>query len=267
MIVLESFMHAASTRYLTQKFRLLAAILFVATLAGCTGSGLFAPVSSLSDLGVNGTYRVQPGDTLSSISRETGISVDRLASLNDISNPSMIRVGQELRVNSDAPMPSADSGSTMLSGDMAASRQGQASAVSAPTSTAAKVTRASDASSLNLVWPAKGKIIQKFSTQNKGIDISGTVGEPVVAAATGKVAYAGNGARGFGNLIILDHGNGFITAYAHNEKLMAKSGDTAQKGSQIATLGQSDTSSPRLHFELRRNGTPVDPMRYLPAQQ
>lgn len=267
MIVLESFMHAAATRYLTQKLRLITTILFVATLAGCSGSGIFAPVSNLSDLGVNGTYRIQPGDTLSSISRETGVSVDRLASLNNISNPSMIRVGQQLRVNSDAPMPSADSGSAVLSSDMAASREGQTSKVSPSTSAPAKVTRASDAASLNLAWPAKGKIIQKFSTQNKGIDIEGKVGEPVVAAASGKVAYAGNGARGFGNLIILDHDNGFITAYAHNEKLLVKSGDSAQKGKQIATLGESDTSSPRLHFELRRNGTPVDPMRYLPAEQ
>ena len=113
----------------------------------------------------------------------------------------------------------------------------------------------------------KGKIIQKFTVQNKGIDIAGNVGEPVVAAATGKVAYSGNGARGFGNLVILDHGNGFITAYAHNEKLLVKSGDAVNKGAQVATMGQSDTSSPRLHFEVRRNGTPVDPMRYLPTQQ
>ena len=261
MIVLESFMSAAVMRYLTKKLRSITAMVFVLTLAGCSGTGLFAPVSDLGDRGVNGTYRVQPGGTLTSIARETGVSVDRLASLNNISNPSLIRVGQRLRVNSDVAMPAADSRATMLSSDMASTRQ-QDTEPAALASTA----RASGADALGLVWPAQGKIIETFTTQSKGIDIEGKVGEPVVAAATGKVAYAGNGARGFGNLIILDHGNNFITAYAHNETLLVKAGDTANKGSQIGTLGQSDASSPRLHFELRRNGTPVNPMRYLPPQ-
>lgn len=260
MIVLENFMFAAVVRDLTKKVRLLIAMLFVVVLAGCSGTGIFAPVSSLGDLGVDGTYRVQPGDTLSSIARETGVSVSRLASLNNISNPSLIRVGQRLRLNGDVAMPAAGSGSTMLSSDMASSRQQTTKPVAADTS------RASGADALGLMWPAQGEIIETFTTETKGIDIAGKIGDPVVAAAKGKVAYAGNGARGFGNLIILDHGNNFITAYAHNEKLLVKAGDTADKGSQIATLGESDASSPRLHFELRRNGTPVNPMRYLPPQ-
>jgi len=259
-------MHEPVMRQVTHKLRWIMAMMLVVLLAGCSGTGIFAPVSNISDLGVDGTYRVQPGDTLSSIARETGVSVERLASLNNISNPSLIRVGQRLRLNTDTPVQPADTGSSMMaSSSMAAARQGEASPAPAPR-TPAPATRANDAATLDLIWPAKGKIIQTFTTQTKGIDIAGNIGEPVVAAATGKVAYAGNGARGFGNLVILDHGNGFITAYAHNEKLLVKSGDTAKKGSQIATLGQSDTSSPRLHFEVRRNGTPVDPMRYLPAQ-
>ncbi len=253
-------MYAPTRREITGKLRWIT-VMLVVLMAGCSGTGIFAPVSNLSDLGVDGTYRIQPGDTLSSISRETGVSVERLASLNNISNPSLIRVGQRLRLNADAPEQASvsDSGSSM-----AAARQGEADPAPRADDSG---TRANDATILNLVWPTKGTIIQKFTVQNKGIDIAGNVGEPVLAAAAGKVAYSGNGARGFGNLVILDHDNGFITAYAHNEKLLVKAGDSVKKGTQVATMGQSDTSSPRLHFEVRRNGTPVDPMRYLPAQQ
>jgi len=248
--------------------KVLGLLTFVALVAGCASGGIFAPITSLSDLGVDGTYRVQPGDTLSSISRETGVSVDRLAALNDISNPGLIRVGQRLRLNADASVPASESVGT----SMAASRMGDSEPVASAqqprqsVAAPATVTRAADASQIAMVWPAKGEIIERFTPQTKGIDIAGTVGEPVIAAAGGNVAFAGNAVRGFGNLVILDHGDGFITAYAHNDTLLVKKGDAVNKSQQIATLGQSATSSPRLHFEVRRNGTPVDPLRYLPAQ-
>lgn len=252
--------------------RLLGTLTFVALVSGCAGSGIFAPVTSLSDLGVDGTYRVQPGDTLSSISRETGISVDRLIALNDISDPSLIRVGQRLRLNNDAIVPASDS-DIDAGASMAQRRMGQDSQVATTTSqsrpTAAapsRVTPAADANKIAMVWPAKGEIIQRFTPQTKGIDIAGAVGEPVVAAAGGNVVFAGDAVRGFGNLVIVDHGDGFITAYAHNDQLLVKKGEAVTKSQKIATLGQSATSSPRLHFEVRRNGTPVDPLRYLPAQ-
>lgn len=255
----------------TRAARALSAMALVTLLAGCAGSGIFAPISNLSDRGVDGTYRVQPGDTLSSIARETGVSVDRLIALNDISNPSLIRVGQRLRLSDDAVVPSgmmADSGSTAMSGGSMAMDRGEAQSEPAPAaaSAPARVTPAADAGKIAMVWPAKGEIIQRFTPQTKGIDIAGTIGEPVVAAAGGNVVFAGDAVRGFGNLVIVDHGDGFITAYAHNEKLLVKKGDAVKKSQQIATLGQSATTSPRLHFEVRRNGTPVDPLRYLPAQ-
>lgn len=246
--------------------RRLAVLGLALALSGCAGSGIFAPVKDISDLGVNGTYRVQPGDTLSSIARETGVSVDRLIALNGISNPALIRVGQRLRLSDDASVTTA-----MRAGDDAA--PAPSAAPVSPSRTAevkpadeSTITRAADAGKIDMVWPAKGKIIQGFTTQTKGIDIEGTLGEPVVAAAGGDVVFAGNGVRGFGNLVIVDHGDGFITAYAHNEKLMVKKGDKVTKGQQIATLGQSATTSPRLHFEVRRNGTPVNPLSYLPDQ-
>lgn len=257
-----------SARFSARCTKTLGTLAFVALLSGCAGTGIFAPITSLSDRGVDGTYRVQPGDTLSSISRETGISVNRLIALNDISNPSMIRVGQRLRLSDDAFVPADDAGGSGAS--MAQSRMGDDSgsqANTAPQSAGAdpgNVTPAADASKIAMVWPAKGEIIQKFTPETKGIDIAGALGEPVVAAAGGNVVFTGNAVRGFGNLVIVDHGDGFITAYAHNEKLMVKKGDAVKKSQQIATLGQSATSSPRLHFEVRRNGTPVNPLRYLP---
>ena len=239
----------------------------VMLLAGCSGTGIFAPISSLSDRGVDGTYRVQPGDTLTSISRETGVSVEQLIALNDISNPSLIRVGQRLRLNGDAVV-SNNMVDDSPQNEMAASSMSQARGESAPEQSAApgRVTPAADATKIAMVWPAKGEIIQRFTPQTKGIDIAGKLGEPVVAAAGGNVVFAGDAVRGFGNLVIVDHGDGFITAYAHNEKLMVKKGDAVSKSQQIATLGQTATTSPRLHFEVRRNGTPVDPLRYLPEQ-
>ncbi|UOD49304.1 peptidoglycan DD-metalloendopeptidase family protein [Orrella daihaiensis] len=239
------------------------------TLAGCAGTGVFAPIADLSDRGVDGTYRVQPGDTLSSISRETGVSVERLIALNDISNPSLIRVGQRLRLNDDAVVPAASmaqGSNTSTSGGSMTMDRGEVQDAPESRPAPAQVTPAADASKIAMVWPAKGEIIQRFTPQTKGIDIAGTIGEPVVAAAGGNVVFAGDAVRGFGNLVIVDHGDGFITAYAHNEKLLVKKGDAVSKSQQIATLGQSATTSPRLHFEVRRNGTPVDPLRYLPAQ-
>lgn len=233
-------------------------------LSGCAGSGIFAPVTSLSDRGVNGTYRVQPGDTLSSIARDTGVSVERLVALNDIRNANSIRVGQRLRLSDDAAVPASTVGEETAS-PAPSSPSRTKSAATAPVDDG-KVTRAADADKLDMVWPVKGKIIQGFTPQTKGIDIAGTVGEPVKASIGGEVAFAGNAVRGFGNLIIIDHGDGFITAYAHNEKLMVNKGDKVKKSQQIATLGQTSTTSPRLHFEVRRNGTPVNPLRYLPEQ-
>lgn len=258
------------TRGAPRVSKTIVAMAFVALLSGCAGSGIFAPITSLSDLGVDGTYKVQPGDTLSSISRETGVSVNQLIALNGISNPSLIRVGQRLRLSEDAFVPASDTAPTTGS-SMAASRMGDdsqsASATREPAAAASsRVTPAADAAKIAMVWPAKGDIIQKFTPQTKGIDIAGELGEPVIAAAGGNVVFAGDAVRGFGNLVIVDHGDGFITAYAHNDTLMVKKGDAVKKSQQIATLGQSATSSPRLHFEVRRNGTPVNPLRYLPKQ-
>ena len=123
------------------------------------------------------------------------------------------------------------------------------------------------------IWPVKGTIISQFDEpmggdgkmRNRGIDIAGTPGTPILAAAGGKVAYAGSAVRGLGNMVIVKHNDEYLTAYAHNRVILVKEGDTVTKGQKIAELGSSDSDRPKLHFELRKHGTPVDPLKYLPG--
>ena len=117
------------------------------------------------------------------------------------------------------------------------------------------------------IWPAGGTLLSGFDEiKNKGLDIAGKVGEPVLAAADGRVVYSGAGLRGYGNLIILKHNNTFLTAYAHNQTLLVKEDQTVRKGQKVAEMGNSDADRVKLHFEIRRQGKPVDPTRYLPAR-
>jgi lipoprotein NlpD len=116
---------------------------------------------------------------------------------------------------------------------------------------------------IRLSWPANGKVTDDFSEKTKGIDIAGKLGDSISAASEGKVVYAGNSLRGYGNLVIIKHDNTYLTAYAHNRTLMVKEGDTVKKGQKIAEMGDTDTNSVKLHFELRVNGKPVNPTPYL----
>ncbi|MBS0300610.1 MAG: peptidoglycan DD-metalloendopeptidase family protein, partial [Proteobacteria bacterium] len=123
------------------------------------------------------------------------------------------------------------------------------------------------ADNVKFIWPAKGAVIARFDEdKNKGLGIGGKEGEPVVAAADGRVVYAGAGLRGYGNLIIIKHNNTFLTAYAHNKKLLVKEDQNVKKGQEIAEMGSSDADRVKLHFEIRRSGKPVDPARYLPPR-
>ena len=243
----------------------------VVALAGCASdSGNRAPVNDLNAQSQAPsspslpTYTVKPGDTLSKIARATGVDENTIKRLNNISNPNRILVGQTLKLSDKAESVATRAAPVTSSGKpQARSLDGSPDTSSA---TDAPPSRAADAGTVDWGWPAKGSVIQGFSTTSKGIDIGGSVGDPVVAAGGGKVMYAGNGVRGLGNLVIIDHGNSFITAYAHNKSLLVKSGQSVKKGAKIAEMGQSDAPSPRLHFEVRRQGTPVDPMQYLPSR-
>jgi lipoprotein NlpD len=204
------------------------------------------------------TYVVKPGDTLNKISRATGVAEGTLARINKITNPNLLIVGQTLRLSdSQSPAP-------VVRTISAPTQTLQSS--SPPASSESSSARASDAGLISWGWPAKGKIIQGFTSATKGIDIAGSSGDPIEAAAEGKVIFAGEGPRGLGNLIIVDHGHSFITAYAHNKSLLVKEGQSVKRGTKVAEMGQSDTTSVRLHFEVRRSGTPVDPLQYLPPR-
>jgi lipoprotein NlpD len=130
-----------------------------------------------------------------------------------------------------------------------------------------RVESARPADEINWIWPVPGKVLDTFdASRNKGIDVAGKVGEPVMAASDGKVVYSGTGLRGYGNLVIVKHSETFLSAYAHNSKLLVNQGDPVKRGQKIAELGSSDADKPKLHFEIRREGQPVDPLKYLPAR-
>ena len=122
-----------------------------------------------------------------------------------------------------------------------------------------------DPDAIDFIWPVRGRVLAAFSEPNsKGVDISGKIGDPVVAAAQGKVMYTGTGIRGYGKLIVIKHDNGFNSVYAHNREILVKEGQNVTRGQKIAELGDSDSDAPKLHFEIRKSGKPVDPLRYLP---
>ena len=132
---------------------------------------------------------------------------------------------------------------------------------------ATKSTEAKGDEDLDWAWPAAGKVIAPFSDSgNKGVDIAGQSGDSVTAAGAGKVVYVGAGLRGYGNLVIIKHNSSFLSAYAHNQRILVKEGQAVKRGQEIALLGDSDADRPKLHFEIRRQGKPVDPLKYLPKR-
>src|SRR5690606_8549994 len=157
------------------------------------------------------------------IAQAHGTDVSTLVRLNKISDPTQLRIGQVLRLDGDTPMPAQPPVTATTPAPAPA-----ATPVTPPP--AATAARANDANLVSWGWPASGKIIQGFNNNTKGIDIEGKPGDPVVAAADGTVMYAGNGVRGLGNLVLLGHSDGFITAYAHNQQLLVKTGDSVKKG-------------------------------------
>ena len=131
----------------------------------------------------------------------------------------------------------------------------------------AKPAASGAADEVEWAWPTTGKVLTTFNdTSSKGIDLAGSLGDPVLAAGAGKVMYAGSALRGYGNLVIIRHGSSFQSVYAHNSEILVKEGQTVQKGQKLAKLGSSDADRPKLHFEIRRQGKPVDPMKYLPTR-
>ena len=192
-------------------------------------------------------HTVQKGDTLFSISWRYGIATKALARWNNIPYPYTIYPGQKLRLNSTAP--------TSRTAKKTASKK----TTPQPSKKKVKTVPVGD-----WRWPVKGKLISKFSNKNNGIDIAAREGTGVGAAAAGKVVYAGNGLRGYGNLLIIKHNDSFFSAYAHHRRLLVAEGVSVKAGQKIAEVGSTGTDKTMLHFEIRRDGNPVDPLKYLP---
>ena len=228
------------------------------------------PLRGLENAGKPGYYTVQRGDTLARIALDQGQSWRDIARWNNLDNPNLIEVGEVLRVQPPAaegvvarPITSGVPQATPLPPPAAAPAPAQASP--APTAPPAQNTPPAD--DIAFVWPARGNVLAGFDeAKNKGVDIAGKAGDPVLAAADGRVVYAGSGLRGYGNLVIVKHNNTYLTAYAHNQSLMVKEDQDVKRGQQIAEMGNSDADQVKLHFEIRRQGKPVDPARLLPPR-
>ncbi|EEX50564.1 murein hydrolase activator NlpD [Pasteurella dagmatis] len=252
------------------------------------------------------TYTVRKGDTMYLIAYISGLDVKDLAALNNMSEPYRLAVGQTLRVSNGKPVQTAvvtqpvpqpvskpveqevtytpgpngtqygSDGSVIgpiKSGAGTPSAPVQTSPVNQPVAHQPVPVPTNETkqvmSSVAWQWPTKGNITQGFSTAdggNKGLDIAGSRGQSVNAAAAGRVVYAGNALRGYGNLIIIKHNDDYLSAYAHNESILVKDQQEVSAGQQIAKMGSSGTNSVKLHFEIRYKGKSVDPMRYLPKR-
>ncbi len=240
--------------------------------------------------GKPGYYTVKPGDTLIRVGLENGQNWRDVARWNGIDNPNVIEVGQVLRVippaqdatavasrgvgpakvearGLDAKPAPAPSLSGAASGSAPATAAPAASAASMPASVPNPATAREGEDEPQWAWPAAGAVGSGFDEgRNKGLAILGKTGDPVLAAADGRVVYAGSGLRGYGNLVIVKHSNTYLTAYAHNQALLVKEDQAVRRGQRIAEMGSTDADRVQLHFEIRKHGKPVDPARLLPPR-
>jgi len=267
-------------------------------LAGCGGSPVKAPVDSRGNQSAPAAtsvprsaatarrspagskepqYVVKRGDTLYSIAWAHGLSYQQLADANRIRYPYTIYTGQRLDLQTAASMPQpapmqektartraiSAPAPVPVANPLPGSAATPASQATAPAGAPASVVQYDG----HWVWPTRGRIVRSYQSSGrgkKGIDIGGHDGQPVKAAANGKVVYAGSGLVGYGRLIIIKHNENLLSAYGHNSKLLVSEGDQVRAGQQIAEMGSSGTNRTGLYFEVRKDGKPVDPLRYLP---
>ncbi len=237
-------------------------------------------------------YRVKRGDTLARIAQHHHCSVRQLQAWNGLKGSSRLKLGQVLHVASPDTVRAVNAANAAAAKAAAASAQAAplvarpspsaapdtaataaTAAPAAPQSVAPDAARAREvaqqtmrhANGVSLAWPAGGNVVESFQAgETRGIEIGGKAGDPVRAAADGKVMYAGMGLNGYGSLIIVQHNKDFLTAYSHNRKLLVKIGDIVRQGQQIAEMGDENNSRVSVGFELRRDGKPIDPIPYLP---
>lgn len=263
-----------------------------AVLVGCGGNARApvedrnarpAPAPRVQALQSQRSYRVQPGDTLYSIAFRYGFDYRRVAAANGIPAPYTIYVGQQLVLHEGA-LPAAPAAPGKPAAPARAAKPAtQSPPSSAPKSAPKSAPRAAPPAASAATappaavytgqkvtawrWPTSGKVMRRYSgSVHKGIDIGGKRGDPVVAVAAGKVVYAGTGIVGLGELVIVKHNEEYLSAYAHNDALLVSEGQVVRAGESIARKGSSGTDSVKLHFEIRREGKPIDPLRLLPRR-
>ncbi|MET1076576.1 MAG: peptidoglycan DD-metalloendopeptidase family protein [Pseudomonas sp.] len=229
---------------------------------------------------IGGQYRVQRGDTLYSIAFRFGWDWKALAARNAIAPPYVIRPGQVVRFDSEskpgvvvATKPPVVVTPAPGKPGAPSSQTGAVHPVPLPTpekpSSATTPIQPVKPSAAGWAWPATGVLIGRFSSNgslNKGIDLAGELGQPVSAASNGSVVYAGSGLRGYGELVIIKHSDTYVSAYGHNRRLLVREGQQVKVGQTIAEMGSTGTDRVKLHFEIRRQGKPVDPLQYLPTR-
>jgi lipoprotein NlpD len=259
-----------------------------------------APVQDEPKADARGSYAVRKGDTLLRIALDFGQNYRDLVAWNNLADPDDIKVGQVLRVT-----PPERNGGSALAGTNPITMPGIEKPAAPPKKTAPRgdkkpytegnladaqkddnpglnpkaaerpsgalaagsTVTASDDEKLSWMWPSNGRIIATFDEgKSKGIDIAGKLGQQVMAAGPGKVMYAGSGIRGYGNLVVVKHSNSLLSAYAHNRTILVKEGESVAKGQAIAEMGDSDADTVKLHFEIRQQGKPVDPSKFLPSR-
>ena len=216
----------------------------------------------------NGFHHVKQGETLYSIAWAYGLDYREVASANSIYSPYTIYPGQRIDVSGARRVASASSSvrpTTPASQPTASTSPAVVSAAAVEYTPPPKPVAKEEA----WKWPASGRLIGRFSTTNpvnKGIDIDGALGDAVLATSAGTVVYAGQGLRGYGNLVIIKHNDTYLSAYAHANKILVKEQENVAVGQKIAEIGSTGTTSNKLHFEIRQNGKPVDPLQFLPKK-
>ena len=250
-----------------------------------------AELPGAENAGKPGYYTVKPGDTLRKVAEVSGQNWRDIARWNNLDNPNVVEVGQVLRVVPPViepeavavrPVPGAGrvetkpldakpSAPPVASAPSAPAAAGAATAATAATAPAAPAAGTALARETDddvvWVWPASGAVVAGFDEgRNKGLTIIGVAGDPVLAAADGRVVYAGSSLRGYGNLVIVKHNETYLTAYAHNQVLLVKDDQVVRRGQRIAEMGSTDAQRVQLHFEIRRQGKPIDPAKLLPPR-
>ncbi|WP_250654755.1 peptidoglycan DD-metalloendopeptidase family protein [Alkalimarinus coralli] len=261
---------AGFQRLAALSFRYLSYFFIAISLSACNSSGIYQD-KNFNPPVYFGSHKVTKGDTMYSIAWRYGRDYKELADANKIPPPYVIAIGQRIRLDLKGSVPKAKKKSRVATHKKTTPRKKPTK--SKPTVTAKKNTRVSTKSKtvkgVNWHWPHLGQIIARYSStgnNNKGIDIAGNLGDSVFSAARGEVVYAGSGLLGYGKLIIINHNQHYLSAYAHNDQILVKEGQKIKQGQKIAEMGNTGTNRTKLHFEIRRDGKPVNPLNYLPKR-